>query len=142
MYAWGEPADATEHNQPQTPRGCENIKLGHLSRADLGLGWRGWQELNIRLCFKTQVPQEGMASAGVLANHSPRTVLHLTIHNHRRRKDWQAFVVQLEAPLSTICSLRNEYCQLMFKKLLCLPLPVHITHSLSHLALIESPLLV
>ena len=81
-------ADATEHNQPHTPEDAENTRPRHLSRARLGLGGRGWQKLNHRLCFETQVSQEGMTSAGNLANHGLRTPQHLTVHNHRRRRDW------------------------------------------------------
>jgi hypothetical protein len=36
----------------------ENTKLGNLSRGGSGLDGRGWQKLNQRRCFETQVLQE------------------------------------------------------------------------------------
>ena len=37
-------------------------------------------------------------NAGNLANHSPETAQHLTIYNHRRRKDWKSFAFTVRRP--------------------------------------------
>lgn len=111
-----KPAAVTEASPRQICTGRRNTKPASLSRASLGLEGRGWQKLNRRRCFETQVSQEGMASAGILANHNSGTTGHLAIHNHRRRKDWRVFVVLREAPPEhEMLTHWNEQCQLMFK---------------------------
>lgn len=83
QYGRDRAQSAATYPQTRTIRGCGTYEeLGNF-------GWTGvGKSLTLGLVSKHRCRREGLVDVGNLTNHGAEAAQHLTIYNHRRRKDW------------------------------------------------------